>query len=500
MTGSPTGWEAVLSSRYFKLPYPLDRAFGRRGRRIAPREFSPGAERLITRFEEGSQPDRGAYQALFEYFVYGWDCHRSDDCSTAAYPGLPGRAGRWIDEMEGFARTMPLFGAWVYGGRSPSVSVPGGQSVNVAEHFARGLISGTDPKSPGYWGRFRHHNFRIVQAADIALALWLFRQAVWKDLSEREQDRVVAWLNQVHRYELHDNNWHLFVALVHVVLRALGRASPTDSARSHYERFKTFHLGDGWFADGPNGKVDYYNAWGIHFALHWIRVIDPSWDNDFLLDVERRFLESYRFLIGPNGVPMLGRSICYRIAVATPLVLGHREHSAVVSAGEARRALDVTWRYFLAHGAVRRGTVTQGYFDTDARLLDNYSGPASCFWSLRSLLAAFVLHDDEQFWQSPGEALPVERDSYVVRVPATGWRILGTRSTGVISVQLPTGMESEEPLEEHGVGRRVMELVRGPLRPANAAAKYGRRFYHSDRPLGMAEPAPHGRSALPGSR
>ncbi len=478
-------WEAVRSSRFFKLPYPLDRAFGRRGRRASPGSFAPEAESLLARFQDGDQPDRTAYEALFRYFVYGWCTYRSDDYSTAAYPGLPGGAGRWIDQMEGFTRTMPLFGAYIHGGRPASIPLHDGTIVNVVEHFARGLRAGTDPRSRGYWGRFRHNNSRTVQAADIALALWLFRGTIWEELSSVERDRVAAWLAQVHRYDVLDNNWHLFVVLVHVVLEALGYESPTASARAHYERFKSFCLGDGWFADGPGGRVDYYNAWGIHFALHWIRAIAPSWDAEFLRDTERRFLSSYRYLIGPDGVPVFGRSICYRVAVATPLVLGHVEHADLVSADEARHALDVTWRYYLRNGAVRRGTITQGYFGDDPRLLDNYSGPASCLWSLRSLVAAFVHRDDGHFWRSRGAPLPVERDGYSVIVPATGWTIHGSHADHAITVELAGGVDGEQPLEPYGIGRKLAGLVRGPCRPANTAAKYDRRYYRSDRPLGL---------------
>ncbi len=479
-----SGWEAVRSSRFFTLPYPLDRAFGRRGRRSSPCSFPSEAESLLTRFHDGDQPDRAAYEALFRYFVYGWDRYRSDDYSSAAYPGLPGGAGRWIDEMEGFTRTMPLFAAYVFGGRSASIPLYDGRAVDVAEHFARGIRSGTDPRSRGYWGRFRHNNSRVVQAADIALALWLFRGATWEEFSHVERDRVAAWLAQVHRYDVRDNNWHLFVVLVHVVLEALGYESPNLSARAHYARFKSFYLGDGWFADGAGGRVDYYNAWGIHFALHWIHTIDPAWDAEFLIDAERRFLASYRYLIGPAGVPVFGRSICYRVAVATPLVLGHCAHADLVSADEARRALDVTWRYFLRNGAVRQGAMTQGYFGADPRLLDNYSGPASCLWSLRSLVAAFVQHDDGPFWRSRGAPLPVERENYSVRVPATGWTIHGSQADRTIMIELAGGMGGEQSLEPYGIGRKLAGLVRGPCRPANVAAKYDRRYYRSDRPLG----------------
>lgn len=133
-----SGWEAVRSSRFFTLPYPLDRAFGRRGRRSSPCSFPSEAESLLTRFHDGDQPDRAAYEALFRYFVYGWDRYRSDDYSSAAYysggskhyrlldqvlsrdPGLrlrrdSARELKSVDSLieQGFLTVSPAYEAWV---------------------------------------------------------------------------------------------------------------------------------------------------------------------------------------------------------------------------------------------------------------------------------------------------------------------------------------------------------------------------------------------------
>ena len=37
-----------------------------------------------------------------------------------------------------------------------------------------------------------------------------------------------------------------------------------------------FYLGDGWFTDGPDGPVDYYNAWGFYYHIGWIHRMNPG--------------------------------------------------------------------------------------------------------------------------------------------------------------------------------------------------------------------------------
>jgi hypothetical protein len=442
-------------------------------------------ETLLAGFGPGRAPDRLSYENLFRYFLEGFENHRSGQGARAWYPGLPSRHGASIDGLEGFSRSAPLWGAWVRSGRPRTVVLSTGGTLDLAGTFRRGLLAGTDPASPEYWGAVRDRDQRIVEAADVALSLWLFRASVWDELREPEQERVDSWLRQVHGKDVWDNNWHLFPVLVDAVQRSLGREGDPAGAARHYARLTTFHRGEGWFSDGPGEVFDYYNAWGIHYGLAWLGRIDPSRDPEFLATVRSKFLAGYRYLIGPSGFPVLGRSVCYRIAVPAPLVFGQETDPQVVSPGEARRGLDVIWSYFATRGALHGGNVTQGYFGADARVLENYAGPASGLWSTRSLIAAFSLPEDSAFWRTPGAALPVEEASYQLDLVPPGWRLTGDRGTGVIRIEVLANRAAEdEPLEEPGVFDQIVGgLLRTPRRPGNRKAGYGRRFYSSDHPF-----------------
>lgn len=441
-------------------------------------------ERLLEPFRHRDAPDRDAYRGLVAYFAEGWLRGRSRLGARVAYQGYASCRGRVCDLLEGFARMMPLFGAWVEGGRGTSLPLAEGRTLDVADAFRRGMLAGTDPASPEYWGPIGNHDQRAVESADLALALWFFRDEIWTGLRDAERTRIASWLAQVERARMPDNNWHLFVVLVSLVLHRLGHAADLAGARRHFERVKEFHLGDGWFKDGERGRVDYYNAWGFHYALHWIDRIAPDWDPAFIRGAEAKFLEVYRFLIGPEGFPVMGRSVCYRMAVPAPLVAGHAAHPGIVSAGEARRALDATWTYFIRRGALRRGNATQGYYHADPRILDNYSGPASCLWSLRSLVAAFVLPDSAPFWNAAPEPLPVETADYSITVPATGWTIIGHHLEREITLRIPQSHAHPAALEPYGLRRRVATLLaREPRRPENEHAKYGQSAYSSSRPF-----------------
>jgi hypothetical protein len=384
--------------------------------------------------------------------------------------------------MEGFSRFAPLAAAWLESGRPNRVELTGGRTVDLAALIRRGLLNGTDAKSPGYWGPILDYNQRIVEAADVALILWLTRDLIWKRLDESERDQIHRWLSTARIRAVPDNNWHLFPTFVPLVLRELGRPVDLAAAREHYARLKTFYQGEGWFSDGPGRVYDYYNAWSIHYHLYWISRVDPTWDPKFIAASRSEFLKSYKYLIGRSGVPIRGRSICYRMAAPAPLVFDYAGGRRSTSAGEARRALDLTWTYFIRRNAVREGTVTQGYCAPDERLLDNYSGPASCLWSLRSLIPAFALPAGDPFWAGKAGTLPIDRGSYSLRVESVGWTISGDARTGVTTLTADDSLpDSMTDLRSAGPWIELKALLtRRPHRPLNRPAKYERGTYHSE--------------------
>lgn len=499
----------VVGALILGAPYSLDRpaasfqtkiagisnaiAYVSRRRDTEVSSFPAAAGSLLDGFRSGAAPDAKAYNDLFSYFVEGFEAYRTPLGAKAIYPGLPSRNGPASDELEGFSRIVPLMGAWVHSGRPRTLKLSNGVQVDLVATFRRGLIAGTDPHSREYWGQIHDYNQRIVEASDIALALWLYGNRVWPQLTQAQKNNVVSWLGQVNGKRVSDNNWHLYPVFINAVLDRLGAKSDhTDSLRN-YQRFKEFYRGDGWFSDGPGGIFDYYNAWSIQYQLYWLDQVDPTWDTGFISNSRRQFLMTYQYLFGPHGFPMIGRSVCYRMAAPVALIFGQQTDPDIVTPGEARRALDVTWSEFIRKGGVRSGNITQGFCGADARVLDNYSGPASCLWGLRSLIVAFNLPEGSTFWTGLPSKLPVEIASYSVKIPELGWTITGNHSTDAIEIHKPGApVPPTAALQGYGLIRRVASAVLWrPFRPENHEAKYGFAVYDSARPFCGCIPRSH---------
>lgn len=444
-------------------------------------------EKWLASFRDDTVPDLSDYADLFRYFVAGFVTYRSPLGAHADYIGMHSYNGPAMDRLEGFSRIAPLMAAWLHGGRPARIDLDG-RTVDLVELLREGLLNGTDPASAEYWGEIRHWSQAIVEAADIALTIWLSRPLIWDAMSATQRTRIADWLGQVNHKRIPDNNWHLFIAQVNTVLAALGERHDAGELEQHYQRAKAFHCGGGWFRDGNRPDTpgfDYYNAWGFHYHLGWVARIAPDLDGAFIDSALRDFVTSYRYLVGPSGFPILGRSACYRMAAPAPLVMAQANHSDLVSPGQAKRALDATWQHFVQHDALAQGNVVQGYLSADPRLLENYSGPASCLWSLRSLIPAFAFPDDAPFWQAQPEPLPIEQSDYRIEIAAPGWTVVGNKDS--LSIALTTGQSGSPELQAQRLSDCVKErLGCKPCRPANVAAKYRRARYDSVAPYGIA--------------
>ena len=428
-------------------------------------------------------------EGLLAYLTLGFVRNAIPGGAGAAFPGAPSIYGKCIDRMQAFSRMAPLWAAYIAGGRAPELKLPDGTSANLPHLLAQGLSAGCDTASSTYWGAISDFDQRLCEAADIALACWLARAHLEKILPPRQRDQLHAWLLTAMGKRTADNNWHVFVLLITQVLASLGvhpdRAGDDAQADERWRRLETFHLGCGWYRDGPAGPVDYYNAWGFQYGLFWLSRINPSFEGALLEDRLLSFARHYLYLITPQGFPAMGRSLDYRMAAPAPVAAASLVDPAALPPGTARRAQDVIWRYFVRHDCLRHGVPCQGYWSKDLRLINNYSGPASSLWSLRGLIIALSASPDHAFWQSPEQLLPVELADFEEDIPAPGWRLQGCRNSGEVKLFIKANASNPDyPVQPYPRWRAGLDWLRQrPARPDNELSKYRRYSYSNLRPF-----------------
>ncbi|MDX1650036.1 MAG: DUF2264 domain-containing protein, partial [Myxococcota bacterium] len=212
------------------------------------------------------------------------------------------------EELEGFAR--PLWGL-----------VPlavAGVALPHAARYRRGLASGSDPAHPEYWGAIRRDQ-RMVEAAAIGFGLCFAPGALWEPLDEAVRERLVAWLDGIHRHLPVENNWQLFRVLVGLGLRRVGRFTAHGPERESLERVERYALEDGWYRDGEHGHVDWYVPWALHAygLLYAASGLGEPGRSERFRDRARRFAAHHVHWFDPDGRALpFGRSLTYRFAQA----------------------------------------------------------------------------------------------------------------------------------------------------------------------------------------
>lgn len=460
-------------------------------------------EKIINNFVFSSKENKD-YEQLIIYFLSSYLTYSVPERSLALYPGFRSHQGKLGDKIEGFYRILPVMAAWIYSGRSSVINLKGFGRVDIEQIIRDGIVNAVTPSSPGYYGEISDYDSRIIAASVIALSLWYLKDTLWINMSQFEKCIIVDWLNGVNKKKIVDNNWHLFIVMTNAVLKHLGVRYSEEDYQKHYLRHKSFYRGNGWYSDGPEMVLNYYNAWEVHPYLIWIDQVDPTLDRAFIRKTTKEFLESYIHFFSSSGFPIFGRSVCYRMALPTPLVLAEAFGWPPLRTGQARAALNAIWEYFLRNGAVKNGLITQGYWGEDLDFLDNYSGPASCNWSLMSIVAALTNPPDSPFWQEDPSPLPVEISSYKIYLEDIDMTVVGDKPSGDISVFLKPDRKYSSTqriryslpakladklidyfnLKETVFWRYLPYKVKALThRPDNAAMKYGLTKYSSMNPF-----------------
>lgn len=410
---------------------------------------------------------RAHWEAVADGLLAAVEPYRSADGAVIT---LPGRES-WsrCDGLEGYARTFLLAAFRVAGGGPEELLTP----------YARGLEAG-----PDVWQPIEDRTQPMVEAASIALSLWLTRDRLWDRLAPRTRERVAGYLAGALRHEPVDNNWWLFPAMVGGFLAAAGvHVDEAEAAVARgLARIETWYAGDGWYADGDNRSFDHYNGWAMHLYPALLAHLEGRPLTSGRL---RRFLEGYALTFdGDGGMLYHGRSVTYRFASAASLFAGALLESTPLAAGQTRRVASAVLRRFLDRGALSpEGLLTLGWHGPHEPSLQAYSGSASPYWASKAFLG-LLLPSDHPVWTAteepgptglaalPGPGLVVQNTGDVARLLNHGSQHhVGDPLYDRYAYSTRTGPATEVPDNHFGLIRPDGTVTgRGPITPRGAGS------------------------------
>jgi hypothetical protein len=375
---------------------------------------------------------RAHWEATADQMLLAVRPHADPGNALITLPGPPGRAGRWSDGLEGFARTF-LLAAFRLAGAG------GADPHNLAEWYAAGLATGADPASPRRWPRLDEIDQAKVEAASIAIALHETRPWIWDRLDVAVRERILDWLAAFTGAWVPDNNWVWFRAVVAAFARSAGGTWDRRDIEHAVNRTEAWYAGEGWYTDGGTRNFDHYNGWAMHLYPLWYcriagELAEPGLDRRYRSRL-RRYLSDAAHLIGGDGAPLFqGRSLTYRFAALAPFWAGALFDATPLAPGLTRRIASEMLRYFLSAGCLRPdGTLPIGWHGEFLPVRQPYSGPGSPYWAAKGF-AGLLLPAVDPVWQSAEEPLPVERGDFTRIARAPGWVISGTSADGIVRV------------------------------------------------------------------
>ena len=271
--------------------------------------------------------------------------------------------------------------------------------------WREGLIHGTDPGHPEYWGEIRDCDQRMVEMAVIGTGMCFLPDRFYGELSSQEQENLFQWLNQINHYDMPANNWRFFRILVNLGFRRVGRQVDDARMQEDLDLMESHYVGDGWYFDAPT-KRDYYTIWGFHYySLVYAAAMYEQ-------DAERcqRFVKRAQ-MIAPRfacwfdcegrALPY-GRSLTYRFCQGSFF-------AAMAFAGVTCEGIDYgvmkgfllrNLRYWMGMPIFDRGgALTVGYGYPNLCVAEGYNAPGSPYWGMKAFFA-LALPEGHPFWQA----------------------------------------------------------------------------------------------------
>lgn len=325
-----------------------------------------------------------------------------------------GEGRRAFMHLEACARMLAGLAPWL-----ELAGLDGAEAAVQAEarQQAQALIASiTDPASPDYLD-FSAGMQPLVDAGFLAQAILRAPTVLWNDLPSVVRANAVREMAAARAIVPPPNNWILFPAMIEAFFSAAGLDHDAARIDDVLARVDGWYLGDGWYRDGPDFCLDYYNSFVIHpLLIDILRVMPPTPERTAFARKQmfrgQRHAAQIERMIGPDGaLPAIGRSLAYRSGnlhlVAQLALLGRLP--AGLEPAHAREAMG---------RAIGRSLTAPGTFDADGWLAvglgGHQPGLSEDYISTGSLYLCAVAFlplgraPDDAFWIDP--AVPTSGD------------------------------------------------------------------------------------------
>lgn len=285
---------------------------------------------------------------------------------------------------------------------------------SVRDKIIKCIKNGFNEKSSDYLINL-HESQNLVDCAYIAQSFIKGKNILWDPLDNNTKENIIKVFKSLKKhYKLH-NNWILFTSMIETFFLVINNDPDIFKIEIAIEKIDKWYIGDGWYKDGDDFHMDYYNSFVIHSMLIDVtnvlknninKNISNNYKQKYEIFVERmiRYSEFLERIISPDGsFPPIGRSITYRTACFQSLahtILLDRI-SKKLTYGQIKGGLNALINKFFSgnQNFDNNGYLVLGFNGHQPEIADGYSNTGSMYicTTIFLPLGLGVTHD---FWKS----------------------------------------------------------------------------------------------------
>lgn len=313
--------------------------------------------------------------------------------------------------LETFARLMAGISPWL---ALPDDGTPEGkQRKQLHEWAIQAYKNAVDPNSPDKITWLTNTSQPLCDASYLVESFMRAPEATWGQLDEVTKKRYIEGLKSLRTIRPAYNNWLLFRAMVEVFFMSIGEDVDEYALSVGLQKMSEWYLSDGWYSDGPEYAMDYYNSYVMHPMM--VEVVEMCKKHKFStpisldLAVKRmnRFNTILERFISPEGAyPAVGRSVIYRMGAFQTLAMSAWKYGLPkdLTNGSVRSALTcVMKRMFAVDGNFDdKGYLRLGFAGHQPNLANYYSNNGSLYMT-SLVFMPLGLPADHPFWIAPAE-------------------------------------------------------------------------------------------------
>ena len=316
-----------------------------------------------------------------------------------------------VSRLEALGRTICGIAPWLELG--PDSSDEGQLREELIRLSLQAITNAVDSTSPDYL-RFtaNRHAQPLVDAAFLAEGLLRAPKQLWGGLSDTAKQNLIRELKKSRSIKPYESNWLLFASIIEAALLEFTGECDVDRMMYGVDKFRNeWYKGDGWYGDGRDFHLDYYNSLVIHPMLtETLMVIEKHGlrNADFCPTEKKRmgrYAEQLERMISPEGTyPVTGRSITYRFgslhALSAAALLGLLpEH---LDPAQVRTAMTAVIDRQLMYPDTfdENGWLTVGFTGSQIDMSEDYINTGSEYLICAGF-CALGLPENDPFWSNP---------------------------------------------------------------------------------------------------